>query len=331
MAHCSSIPDKLSYLRRILSAYVFSRRSNLSFWHTALELNDTDDYASLGRYYMRFVDKTRFAGPFDADGVPMLDYKGAVGIQYNPNAVAQYALGHHDLLGDTGDPRYREIFLRQAEWFLSDLRMVDEDVGLWEYKFDFEYHDGLKAPWRSALAQGQGISVVVRAHQLTNDERYLECASKAFNAFRRTIDEPGGVTYVDPKGHVWFEELIFDPPTHVLNGFIWALFGVHDYFLATRDDEALRLFDEAVRTLERNLQRYDMGFWSTYHLYPTRPRMIASPYYQRLHVVQCEAMYRLTGKQVFRTYAERWGRQYSKWYCRYPAVCRKSLFKLLHY
>ncbi len=322
---------KISYYRRIFPAYLFSKNSNLSFWHTPLAINNIQDYTKLGKYYMNFVDKTKFAGPFDENGVPMLDYKGNVGVQYNPNAVAQYALGYYDLFTDTGNPEYKETFLKQADWFVNDLRVIEGGIGLWEYKFDFEYHKGLKAPWRSALAQGQGISVVLRAYLLTKDQKYLQTASKAFKSFEHRINEPGGVTYSDDNGYTWFEEFIFTPPTHVLNGFIWALWGVYDYYLVTKNQKAIRLFNEAVHTLEDNISKYDIGFWTLYHLAPTKLKIVVSTYYQRLHTVQLEAMFGLTRKQIFKEYADKWKTYYSKWHCRCLAVPWKALSKLLYY
>ena len=323
---------RVAYYTRILDAYIFNRRSsNSGFWHTPLRLNEIEDHGSLGRYYMNFSDKTAYGGPFDAEGVPMLDYKGRLGVRYNPNAVAQYGLGHYDLFLDTGKEEYKDIFLKQAEWFLKNIRYIDNETGLWEYNFDFEYHKGLKAPWRSALAQGQGISVMARAYRLTGNDDYLGAASKAFEAFRRRIDEPGGVTYVDGRGYLWLEELIFDPPTHVLNGFIWALWGIYDYYLLAHDQAALDLFREGVRTLEDKIHKYDIGFWSVYHLVPTKLRMISSPYYQRLHAIQLEAMHRLTGKSVFRKYADRWKGYYFKRHYRYLALSWKALFKIFYY
>lgn len=322
---------RINYYKRIFSAYIFSRNSNLSFWHTPLEINHIKDYGKLGRYYMNFAEKTKFPGPFDTDGIPMLDYKGNVGVQYNPNAVAQYALGFYDLFLDTGNQKHKEVFLKQADWFLRSIRVIENGIGLWEYNFDFEYHKGLKAPWQSALAQGQGISVVARAYLLTKDDRYLEAADKAFRSFEYQIGQPGGVTYVDDEGYTWFEELIFIPPTHVLNGFIWASWGVYDYYLLTKNQEALRLFNESARTLEDNISKYDLGFWSVYHLHRTRLKEIVSPYYQKLHVIQLNVMYHLTNKKVFKEYANKWENCYSKWYCRYLAICWKVLFKLLYY
>jgi hypothetical protein len=323
--------SKLLYLNRIFSAYLLSTNSNLSFWHTVLKPNSVEDYSAIGKYYMNFEDKTRYNGSFDADGIPVLDYKGSLGLQYNPNAVAQYALGFYDLYVNSKELKYKEIFLKQADWFVKNIRIIENDIGLWEYNFDFEYHTGLKAPWRSALAQGQGISVMARAYALTKNRIYLETATKAFGAFEKEISEPGGVTYTDDKGYIWFEELIFTPPTHVLNGFIWALWGVYDYYLLTNNQNALRLFNEAVRTLEDNIHRYDIGFWTVYHLLPTKLKMVVSPYYQRLHIVQMEAMYRLTGKPIFKEYGNKWQKYFSNRLYRSIALCWKCLFKLLYY
>jgi len=323
--------SKLSYLKRIFSAYLLSTNSNLSFWHTSLKTNSIGDYGSIGRYYMNFEEKTRYGGPFDPEGIPVLDYKGSVGLQYNPNAIAQYALGFYDLYLDTKKENFKEIFLKQADWFVENIRIIEGDIGLWEYKFDFEYHKGLKAPWHSALAQGQGISVLARAYELTKNDIYKQAAAKAFRAFEKEITEPGGVTFTDDNGYTWFEELIFNPPTHVLNGFIWATWGVYDYYLLTKNQKALQLFNEAVRTLEDNIHRYDIGFWTVYHLLPTRLKMVVSPYYQRLHIIQLKATYGITGKEIFKKYAQKWEKYYSKRLYRYTALTLKCLFKLFYY
>jgi heparosan-N-sulfate-glucuronate 5-epimerase len=124
---------------------------------------------------------------------------------------------------------------------------------------------------------------------------------------------------------------VVSPPTHILNGFIWAAWGIYDYFLATRDHSAQDLFARAVRTLTHNLDRYDLGFWSLYEQSGTRLPMVASPFYHQLHIVQLRVMHRLTGEEEFARVADRWesyGRSRSK---RTRALCYKSAFKLCYY
>ena len=159
---------------------------------------------------------------------------------------------------------------------------------------------------------------------------YSQVASSAFETFLKSTDA-GGVAHTDACGDLWFEEYIVSPPTHILNGFMWAAWGVYDYWLATRDDSARTLFERAVNTLLKNLDRYDLGFWSLYELSGTHLPMVASPFYHQLHIVQLRVMHRLTGEERFLDVAGRWetyGRSRSK---RTRALCYKSAFKLCYY
>jgi hypothetical protein len=201
---------------------------------------------------------------------------------------------------------------------------------VWNHKFDWEYRTPLKAPWYSALAQGQGISLLVRAHLETSRTAYLDAAQRAFASFLNTVDR-GGVVYVDDNGQTWLEEYVVSPPTHILNGFIWATWGVYDYFLATGDSRAQHLFDQAVRTLSANLQHYDLGFWSLYEHSGTWLKMLASPFYHNLHIVQLEVLYRLTGESTFKKYAAQWDSYRQSRPKRTAALGYKMVFKLCYY
>jgi len=141
----------------------------------------------------------------------------------------------------------------------------------------------------------------------------------------------GGIAFTDDSGDLWFEEYIVSPPTHILNGFIWASWGVYDYFLATGDGSARELFDRAVQTLLHNLSRYDMGFWSLYELSGTRLPMVASAFYHRLHIVQLRIMNRLTGQDEFARVADRWESYTRERKNRTRALVYKSAFKLCYY
>jgi len=86
-----------------------------------------------------------------------------------------------------------------------------------------------------------------------------------------------------------------------------------------------------VQTLAKNLDRYDIGFWSLYELSGTRLRMIASPFYHKLHIVQLRIMHQLTGNEVFQRYADRWQRYAESRVRRTAALCYKGAFKLCYY
>ncbi len=322
--------SRLSYYQRVIAAYLTRRKSQLTFWHDVPEVNDHAPPGELGEYYMPFTAKADYPGQYDRAGIPLLDYHGKVGLQYNPIAVAQYGLGNYNHFRRAGDPQRRSKFLAVADWLVANLERSPAGQWVWNHHFDWEYRTPLRAPWYSALAQGQGVSLLVRASQETGLPAYEEAASRAFATFQRSMDE-GGVSCRDSAGHLWFEEAIVRPPTHILNGFLWAAWGVYDYLLHTQSHEAEQLFAEAVRTLKGNLRCFDTGYWSLYEQSGTRMKMLASPFYHRLHIVQLRVMARLTGESVFAAYAERW-----QGYLRNPlhrsiALAYKGLFKLLYY
>ena len=284
----------------------------------------------LGPYYLLFLEKADYAGPYDAAGIPLLHYHGKIGLQHNPIAIAQWGLGNFNLFSRTRDPMRKTKFLAASDWLCAHIEPHPAGTSVWNHAFDWEYRTRLKSPWYSGLAQGQGISLLVRAHRETGDAGYLDAAQRAFQSFLKPPAD-GGVTFTDEAGDVWFEEYIVFPPTHILNGFIWAAWGVYDYFLATQSRCAQNLFTKAIETLRRNLHRYDTGYWSLYEESGTRLPMLASPFYHRLHIVQLRVLHRLTGEDIFKQYADRWERYAQSPSKRTRALCYKSAFKLCYY
>jgi hypothetical protein len=324
------IASRVQYYRRVFSAYLCPASSQLKFWHDNPAVNERAAIHELGEYYMGFEAKAAYDGPFDACGIPLLDYRGRIGRQYNPIAIAQWGLGNYNLAnrhaGGDGQPK----FIKAADWLCHNLELNPFGVWVWNHHFDWEYRERLKAPWYSALAQGQGISLLARAHRHTGKADYLYAAQLAFASLLLPIEQ-GGVQFADERGDLWLEEYLVSPPTHILNGFIWALWGIYDYYLATSDMQAQELFYRCVQTLVRNLDRYDLGYWSLYELSGARLPMVASPFYHRLHVVQLRILSHLTGVCRFARVADTWenyGRSRSKLA---RALCYKGAFKLCYY
>ena len=325
-----TLAARLNYYRRISSAYLLPGKSQLTFWHDQPQENSSAPVDQLGEYYMPFVEKAGYAGAHDALGIPLLNYHGNIGLQYNPIAIAQWGLGNFNLFLRGRDQEHQKKSVAAADWLVTYLEPNSFGVSVWNHWFDWEYRTPLKAPWYSGLAQGQGISLLVRVAQETGKSDYLEAAARAFVSFSRSIQQ-GGVVFTDDAGDPWFEEYIVSPPTHILNGFIWAAWGVHDFFLATREAGAQELFTRVAVTLRKNLERFDLGFWSLYELSGTRLPMVASAFYHQLHVTQLRVMHRLTGEDVFSRYADRWESYARSRTRRTRALCYKSAFKLCYY
>jgi len=326
----SAVSRRFNYYRRVFSAYLTSQPSQLSFWHETPADNPAATFDTLGPYYMTFAAKADYAGPFDQQAIPQLNYRGAIGVQHNPIAIAQYGLANYNLYVARADVSRRSKFLACADWLIANLEPNRHGIAVWNHHFDWEYRTTLRAPWYSGLAQGQGISLLARAASATGDAAYTDAARRAFAAFQQTGDR-GGVVFIDEDRRPWIEEYIVTPPTHILNGFMWALWGVYDYWLLTRDSAAEDLFRRCIDTLRANLASYDTGFWSLYEHSGTRLPMLASPFYHRLHIVQLRVMARLTGEELFAQTAERWQRYIESSFKRNRALLYKSAFKLIYY
>ncbi len=328
---------KLQYLSRIFSAYVLRKQSQLSFWHESPEVNGKafdetalKDPKRIPHYYMPFVQKAHYAGPFDEKGVPLLNYHGTIGVQYNPIAIAQYGLGQLELYLRTKKEDHALRVKAIADWLTSELKPNSFGVPVWQHHFDFEYTQVLRKPWYSGLAQGQGISLLLRAHRLTREEKYQDAALRAFRSFEKPVSQ-GGVLFEDSEKDPWIEEYITDPPTHILNGMIWALWGIYDLWKMQGHAGAGQLWIRCLQTLSKNLSRFDSGFWSLYDLSSLPLKNLASPFYHRLHLVQLEVLFHLTQNPVFEDFLLCWQSYPKKPLHRYRAFMHKALFKLFYF
>ena len=312
----TSIADRLryniAYLKEMLGndpPYFFNEKGGFVLRASLSDVNTN----TLGSYYVDFrrsVTHYHMWPPLttpDENGVVRADYTRwagpEVGIQYFPITIAQYALGNYELLLDTSDESYKEAFFAQVGWLMENARITTSDTAVWEMHYNFLPYRNISVPWISGMAQGQIASVLLRAYQLTGDDGYRDTAEKALRTFHYSIPD-GGVAWSDEEGFTFYEEFPTEPPCHVLNGHIWAMFGLYDYYRVTGSQDVLGLFDGGVSTLKKYLHSYDIGFWSRYDLLG-RPGY-ARIRYQHIHVEQLKVLYEITREDVFNEYAQRW-------------------------
>lgn len=321
---------RAGYLSGVLRVYTSQRSRPESFWHERPELNERAFDGGGPDYFMRFAGKAQYRGPFDANGIPLLDYRGGIGRQYNPLAVAQYGLARLNAWATGAGAADRAGWSAAADWLAAEMRPNSHGVHVWMHDFDWPYRKGLKAPWYSGLAQGTGLSLLVRAARVTRHEKYAAAAHQAFDSLRLDVAN-GGTLVTDTKGDVWIEEYLVDPPSHVLNGFIWALWGVRDYATWSGRADALHLWTRAVGTLMRRLSDFDTGSWSLYDARNSGREMLASRHDHMLHITQLRVMHRLTRIASFGRFADRFQTYLDRPAGRAFALARKAIFKLRQY
>jgi len=324
--------NKFIYWKRILSTYLFNKnKSNLSFWHGEPEVNVNATYNRLDQYYMTFYYKAKYDGDFDKNKIPKLNYHGDIGLQYNPIAIAQWALGHYNLWRKTQNKENYSKFINGADWLVENLNLNSNNVHVWNHYFNWTYKETLVNPWYSGLAQGQGLSVLARAYKISQNQKYLEAAKKVYESF--LIDTAdGGVTFSDKEDNIWIEEYIMkNSPTHILNGFIWGLWGIYDYWLLTNNKEVKNLFDRYVETIFKNISKYDIGYWSLYELSNLKIKMRASIFYHKLHIVQLKILSEMTGIHELENIAIKWTQYLKQKPNKIRAIFMKILFKIFYY
>jgi hypothetical protein len=282
-----------------------------------------DDFHSkkLGRHYYSFfpsyMQPETEPPEIDEDGIPVSDYtrkvliRDVTGRHYNPLTVAHWAVGAYDDYLVTGDDRHYDLFIKRTDWLVENQHSVGDGASLWYHTARVGRNQAL---WTSAMAQGYALSSLCRAYQETGDQEYLETARRAVKSFDIPVDE-GGLTAIDDAGNAFYEEWPLGA-THILNGHIFALFGLHDYWRVTGDEHALELFEAGVSAVRNRLPDYDLGFWSRYSLAEKtlyNHWTVAAPIYQQVHVDQLRFLYKITGDEVFARYADRWEAQQQFW------------------
>lgn len=191
----------------------------------------------------------------------------------------------------------------------------------------FKHTFPLRPPWISAMAQGEAASLLVRIFHETGDERYAETAVRALLPL--SVDSVDGGVRATLDGLPFPEEYPTQPPSFVLNGAIFTLWGAHDVGVALGEATARTTFEQGIDMLAKNLHRWDLGYWSRYDLFPHPVVNVASSFYHDLHINQLRAMHSLTRRPEFVQTAERWERYAASSLCSRRAFAHKALFRLL--
>jgi heparosan-N-sulfate-glucuronate 5-epimerase len=199
--------------------------------------------------------------------------------------------------------------------------------GGWIHEHPYRHTFPLKPRWVSAMAQGEGASLLVRLHLTTREDQFAERARLALEPIERLYEEGGVTALLD--GRPFPQEYPTDPPSHVLNGGIFALLGWYDVAVALGEQQAMRRFEEAVETLASNIHRWDLGYWSRYDLFPHPVVNVASSSYHVLHVNQLRALGEIAPRPELEQAADRFAAYAESRLNRARAFVKKALFRVL--
>ena len=143
------------------------------------------DYKIAENLVFKIADFLRYQSPkkiiLDEKGVPYISYKWQKGnyvgeLRRNPVTISQYAMRYLKQYIETGDEKYKKLFLNCSDWLVENAE-IKGNYSVWVYSSKITYPNfTLEPPWVSGMAQGLGIEVLAHAYNLTGDEKYLKAA-----------------------------------------------------------------------------------------------------------------------------------------------------------
>jgi heparosan-N-sulfate-glucuronate 5-epimerase len=264
------------------------------------------------------IDLRHKAGPAaDAE----LEALTADPLRANPVSIVQLGLGALQLR----DPDELPLVAAVVAW----VERTADERGLLAYRFPMPHTFPLDPPWYSALAQGEAVSLLVRAAPALERPDLLELAGRVAAPL---LDPESDLVVATPQGPV-LQEYPTDPPAHVLNGWLLALWGLHDLSQASASTEAAdaaAAFAAGAAAVAERIDRYRTPVgWSLYDLYPHPLPNVASPFYHRLHVAQLRRQDELASDPRLRAIADEWERAAGVPGPRAAALVRKAAFRLV--
>ena len=265
-------------------------------------------------YYNNLTEKVTFQP--DLLGTDKLPYvpDGKGGSVLFPVAVFQYGLGSYDLYLQTKEDKYLEKFRQCCEWTFEN----QLSNGAWDnFSFSFpEYPYG-------AMCLGEAASLLIRGYKEFGRNEYLTAAKKAIDFMLLPIEDGGTTLYRDDD--VVLMEYTTRPLAPVLNGWIFAWWGLYDYVVITKNSGDYKSqLDKSCKSIIKYLPLFSTRYWSKYN----DGKLLASPFYHRLHVAQMQAMFELTGEQIFLQFANRWEHQHQNPICKSYAFLIKAIQKI---
>ena len=168
--------------------------------------------------------------------------------KYYAITVAQYGFILYDLIIKNGKNQNMENVLYEClNWLESNKdENIKQHVGGNHHNERYDLKEG----WfgNGTRRNNFFLSKNVPVHK---KENLLETALKVYEFMKIDVKD-GGVRTFDSNGNLWLEEFPSNPPSYVLNGFIYAIFGLYDLYRITKRKDVKNDIDDCILTLKMN-------------------------------------------------------------------------------
>ena len=228
---------------------------------------------------------------------------------------------YHPVLMSTKALNYLTTYQKNGdEWFFNkSIDLADKIIELAEHKNDSYYfpytwfkigHNEYFYPnWYSGMAQGRWLSYFSQLYLETKNEKYKNIADKIYISLSDIHPEPN-VTVIDKENNYWIEEYPNASPssyhdrgaTHVLNGFVFAIWGLYDYYWIEESSKVKKILQATLTTLYNKASDYRRINGNSFYCLKHQKfsYAIASNHYHDIHIKQLNELYKITGDIFFK-------------------------------
>jgi len=258
-------------------------------------------------YICDFSPKASWVGKPDKNGVPRNKLNDG-SLVYFSIGIIQKLLGNLEL----GKPQVESKHL--VRWICQS---IDKSncIPTWQHATD------RTTSVYSAMAQGQALSALIRVEKEMPDNLVCIAIEKLCDGF--ITGERYGIILKSSAG-IKLIETPDQKGSVILNGWIYALWGLREAAITTQRRDIIELADNSTEALASSLHDFYDRHWS---YYDDKGR-IASPFYHQLHITQLSALFEMTELAVFHNAAEILYHQYNNRLLKTRAVMKKGFQKL---
>lgn len=242
----------------------------------------------------------------DESGIPFVYYAEQNNIkastQYNPTIVANYAYDYYLRYVKTKDELNKNYFLNCVHW-LQDHITIKNNYAIYEFNWQQPWYDSVKTPFTSGMTSGLAIRAFTYAFLVTHSSHYLYFSNLLLRGFYTPIQD-GGFTYKEDNGW-WFEEIAdknMNTP-RILDGHIFAIQGLQTYYHETKNDSALFVINQGLKSLKHYLPFYNAGNGKIYY---DKYKKLADKKYQQVLTQQMNLLAYKMNDEFFKNYFNEW-------------------------
>lgn len=196
--------------------------------------------------------------PFDANGIPMKDFGGKLGLQYEPIVPVYFAQRYLEHYRQTEDDRYRTNLDRMVTWLRRQIVPIgNSNRSEHTIYTHYDYLPYVTAPWISGMNCGRTAELFLQLYAQESNEDHLSIAKTLVHGLLVPIEE-GGIMLETASGGWVFEEFgTLTPALWSLNGHCSVLLSFYRYLKISEDVEIREALNRGIDAVEEVLERFD--------------------------------------------------------------------------